>query len=238
MAVGSSHMRTTGSIDVAGGGAPDGAQAWLDDLADSPLIAILRAEHASAYAPVVETLLEAGVRNIELTLSTAGVLEALPELRRRCGTEAALGVGTVTRVEEAEALIDAGARFLVTPVMRTDVVRAASAAGVAVVPGGLTPSELYAGWEAGAPAVKIFPASEVTPGYLAQLRGPFPLLQVIPSGGIGQDEAEAWLRAGAVAVGMGGPLVRDAFAGGSRAELRERARKLVAALSAARGAGQ
>ena len=206
---------------------------WLRELAEAPLIAVLRAREASEYAPVIEALLASGVRHVEVTLSTAGVLRALPDLVRQYGADARIGVGTVTDPGQAQSLIAAGAGFLVTPVMDTDVVAAAAAAGVPVVPGGLTPSELYAGWRAGATAVKVFPASVVGPGYLSQLRGPFPDLAVIPSGGIAVEDAEAWLRAGAAGVGMGGPLLQDAFDGGSLTGLQERTRKLVHALAAA-----
>ncbi|MCQ1949313.1 bifunctional 4-hydroxy-2-oxoglutarate aldolase/2-dehydro-3-deoxy-phosphogluconate aldolase [Arthrobacter sp. zg-Y859] len=236
MAAGSSYVSAAGSAGPLRRPAPD-AGAWLAELAASPLIVVLRARHASEYAPVMEALLEGGVRHVELTLSTAGVLEALGDLVRQYGADARIGVGTVTDAVSAGTLIGAGAGFLVTPVMSVEVVATATAAGIPVVPGGLTPTELYAGWQAGAPAVKVFPASLVGPGYVSQLRGPFPDIQVIPSGGIGTEEADAWLRAGALAVGMGGPLVQDAFAGGSLAGLKERSRKLVAAVAAARGSG-
>lgn len=110
--------------------------------------------------------------------------------------------------------------------MVTDVVRVAVQSGVPVFPGGLTPTELLAGMQAGATAVKLFPASTVGPGYLGQLRGPFPHMQVIPSGGIGVDDAADWIAAGALAVSLGGPLLRDAFTGGDLAGLTARAGKL------------
>ncbi|MDQ0925627.1 2-keto-3-deoxy-6-phosphogluconate aldolase [Pseudarthrobacter sp. W1I19] len=101
-----------------------------------------------------------------------------------------------------------------------------AARDVPVYPGGLTPTELLAGWNAGATAVKVFPASVVGPGYLAQLRGPFPDLQVIPSGGVGIGEAPAWINAGALAVSMGGPLLQDAFDDGDLDALVLRAQAL------------
>ncbi|MBP3035125.1 bifunctional 4-hydroxy-2-oxoglutarate aldolase/2-dehydro-3-deoxy-phosphogluconate aldolase [Arthrobacter sp. zg-ZUI100] len=211
----------------------DPVQAWLSALAASPVIAVLRARHASEYGPVLEALIEGGVLNIELTLSTAGVLDALPELVSRYGTRARIGVGTVTDTAEVAPLAAAGAAFLVTPVTDTAIVRAAVDAGIPIVPGGLTPSELFAGVKAGAPAVKVFPASVVGPGYLSQLRGPFPDIQVIPSGGIGVDDAGAWLRAGALAVSVGGPLLQDAFSGGSLTALSKRARRLSSEAAAA-----
>lgn len=192
----------------------------------NPVVAVLRARHASEYAPVIDALVKGGVRSIELTLSTDGVFDHLPGLKQEFGSDAELGVGTVTCEEEAVRALEGGADYLVTPAMVTDVVRVAVQSGVPVFPGGLTPTELLAGMQAGATAVKLFPASTVGPGYLGQLRGPFPRMQVIPSGGIGVDDAADWIAAGALAVSLGGPLLRDAFTGGDLAGLTARAGKL------------
>lgn len=214
---------------------PDRTADWLNDLAECPVIAVLRAQHASAYGPVVEALIDGGVRSIELTLSTEGVLDVLPGLVDTYADHACIGVGTVTDQAEVAALVAAGASFLVTPVTDVVVVAAALNAGVPIVPGGLTPSELFSGWKAGAPAVKVFPASQLGPGYISALHGPFPGLRVIPSGGIGVDDAAAWLEAGALAVSLGGPLLQDAFAGGSLPALSQRARSVTTRAADAAG---
>lgn len=208
-------------------------------LLENPVVAVLRARHAAEYAPVISALAEGGVRTIELTLSTAGVFDLLPVLARDFGADVEIGVGTITTTAEADQALDAGARFLVTPVTDGDIVRAAVARGVPVFPGGLTPTELLSGWRAGATAVKVFPASTVGPGYISQLRGPFPEIQVIPSGGVGIGDAAAWISAGAMAVSLGGPLLGDAFKGGDLGLLKERAvevSRLVAAALRARAA--
>jgi 2-dehydro-3-deoxyphosphogluconate aldolase/(4S)-4-hydroxy-2-oxoglutarate aldolase len=206
-------------------------------LRENPVIAVLRAEHAEQYEPVVDALVRGGVRSIELTLSTGGVFEVLPELISRFGTDAEIGVGTVTTADQARRALDGGARFLVTPTMALPVVAAAVARGVPVFPGGLTPTELLSGWEAGATAVKVFPASTVGPGYVSQLRGPFPDLQVVPSGGVGIEDSADWIRAGALAVSLGGPLLQDAFRGGDLEALRDRARTVSALVAEARSSG-
>ena len=195
-------------------------------LLDTGTIAVLRASHARAYAPVVEALVHGGVSSIELTLSTPGVFEELPLLQDRFGSAAEFGVGTVTTADEAIRAIDAGARYLVTPVTDSAVISAAVQRGVAIYPGGLTPTELYKGWTAGATAVKVFPASVVGPGYVSMLRGPFPGIEVVPSGGVSIDDAADWIAAGALAVSLGGPLLGDAFKGGDLRKLTERARRL------------
>jgi 2-dehydro-3-deoxyphosphogluconate aldolase/(4S)-4-hydroxy-2-oxoglutarate aldolase len=202
----------------------------------NPVVAVLRARDASLYAPVVETLVENGVLSIELTLTTPRALEVLPALLDRLAGSAEIGVGTVLNARQAAASIEAGASFLVTPTTLPDVIHAGLAAGIQTFPGGLTPSELSAGWEAGATAVKLFPASVVGPDYLAQLRGPFPQIPVLPSGGIGIDDVEAWIAAGAVGVSMGGPLIGDALSGGDLTALAERARRTVDIVHTARAA--
>lgn len=205
-------------------------------LLETRVIAVLRASHAGAYAPVIDALLEGGVVSVELTLSTPGVFEELPRLQERFGASAELGVGTITTVAEALRAIEAGAKYLVTPLTDPAIVAAAVGQRVAVYPGGLTPTELSAGWSAGATAVKVFPASVVGPGYVSMLRGPFPDIEVVPSGGIGITDAAAWISAGALAVSLGGPLTGDAFHGGDLKQLTERAIRLRALVDEAQAA--
>jgi 2-dehydro-3-deoxyphosphogluconate aldolase / (4S)-4-hydroxy-2-oxoglutarate aldolase len=206
----------------------------------NPVVAVLRARHADQYAPVISALAEGGVRSIELTLSTVAVFELLPGLVREFDGDVEIGVGTITETTEAEQALDCGAQFLVTPVTDTGIVNAAVARGIPVFPGGLTPTELLSGWRAGATAVKVFPASTVGPGYISQLRGPFPDIQVIPSGGVAIEDAAAWISAGALAVSLGGPLLGDAFKGGDLTDLTARAERVstvVAEALAVRNAG-
>ncbi|WP_053383268.1 bifunctional 4-hydroxy-2-oxoglutarate aldolase/2-dehydro-3-deoxy-phosphogluconate aldolase [Leucobacter celer] len=209
-------------------------QAVPSTLRDSPVVAVLRAAAAEDYAPVVEALLTGGVRHVEVTLSTPGTLEAVPGLLARFGADARIGVGTVTDPDQARRAVEAGAHFLVTPTTDSAVIDTAVSAGLPVFPGGFTPTELHSGWSRGAAAVKVFPASQLGPGYLADLRGPFPGIEVIPSGGVTADDAIDWLRAGACAVSLGGPLLRDAFRGGDPAQLVRRAGELMARIRDAR----
>lgn len=194
---------------------------------DSRLVVVARAHRAEDYDTVLEMLIDAGIRSVELTLTTPGTFDRLPHLRAQYGDVADLGVGTVTSATDLTRAVDAGASYLVTPITSTAFVEQATDAGVAIVPGGLTPTELFASWSAGAAAVKIFPAGQVGPGYLKDLRGPFPDLVAVPSGGVDLAGASAWLAAGAVAVSVGGPLLGDAFSGGDLLALRDRAQAFV-----------
>lgn len=192
----------------------------------SKLVVVARASAASDYAPVLASLAEAGVKSVELTLTTPGTFDAFADLR--ASFDGDLGIGTVTNLDQLERAIAVGADYVVTPITSTALVEHAVAAGMPIIPGGLTPTELFASWSAGASAVKVFPAGQVGPGYLKDLRGPFPDIAVVPSGGVDADSAAAWLAAGAVAVSVGGPLLGDAFRGGDLGALRERAERFVA----------
>ncbi|CAH0241232.1 KHG/KDPG aldolase [Microbacterium oxydans] len=194
---------------------------------DSRLIVVARAQRAEDYDAVLDVLIDAGIRSVELTLTTPGTFDHFPRLLAQFGGAADLGIGTVTSSDQLSRAVDAGAHYLVTPITSAEFVQQATDAGVPIVPGGLTPTELFASWSAGASAVKIFPAGQVGPAYLKDLRGPFPDLVAVPSGGVDLDGAAAWLAAGAVAVSVGGPLLGDAFAGGDLVALRDRAQAFV-----------
>jgi len=194
---------------------------------DSRLIVVARAQRAEDYDRVLDVLIDAGIRSVELTLTTPGTFDRLPHLLAQYRGIADLGVGTVTNSADLAQAVDAGASYLVTPITSSAFVQQATDAGVPIVPGGLTPTELFASWSAGASAVKIFPAGQVGPAYLKDLRGPFPDLVAVPSGGVDLAGAAAWLQAGAVAVSVGGPLLGDAFTGGDLVALRDRAQAFV-----------
>lgn len=197
------------------------------------VVAVLRAEDADRYLPVCRALVAGGVTALEVTLTTPGTLDALPALRAAL-PEAHIGVGTVLTERDLRASVGAGAAFLVTPVADPGLVEAAVREGTPIVPGALTPTEVHTVWAAGAAAVKIFPAATVGPDHLRQLSGPFPGLSTMPSGGVGLDDIPAWIRAGAGAVSLGGPLLGDALRGGDTGALRERARRAIGQVAAAR----
>lgn len=204
----------------------------LTALKNVPVIAILRSRDAGRLVEVSDVLAKEGIAAIEFTLTTAGAIGALREYARAKPAGVALGAGTVLDEGMAEAAVAAGATYLITPAVRPAVVAAAKRLGVAVIPGALTPSEILATWESGVTAVKVFPAPLLGgPAYLQAVRAPLPDIPLIPTGGVGIDDARAYLDAGAVAVGVGAPLVGDACEDGSLDALRERAQRLVAAVS-------
>jgi 2-dehydro-3-deoxyphosphogluconate aldolase / (4S)-4-hydroxy-2-oxoglutarate aldolase len=208
---------------------------FLERLAAVPLVAILRAAGAGRFLEVGRVLYEAGVRGIEVTLTSEGALEAFGRLREELPGDALLGVGTVRSVADAELAVAAGAGYLVAPDLRPEVVGWAVERGLPVVPGALTPTEVAAAWAAGATAVKVFPVSAVGgPAYVKALRAPLPEVPLVPTGGVGIDDIGAYLDAGAAAVGLGSPLLGDAGdPDGDLAALVDRARRAVAAATRA-----
>lgn len=186
------------------------------------IVSVLRAPRPNSVEPVVEVLARSGVRTIELTLTSPGVLDELPSLRERFGAACIWGVGTILSASLARDAIAAGAEFLVTPMLLPEVIAVAREHGVPILSGALTPTEIRQTYALGADCVKLFPASLGGPQYLRELRGPFPNLGVMPSGGVGIADTPAWLAAGALAVSLGGSLIGDAFEGDLHG-LRQRA---------------
>lgn len=203
------------------------------ELRQTRLIAVLRHDRHVDMSGVVATLRDVGLAVIELTMSTPGCLEELERLAGAHGKPALLGVGTVTTSDEVRAAVGAGAEFIVTPGCFPDVIETSVAAGIPVVGGGLTPTELWLAHRAGATAVKVFPASLGGPGYLRALRGPFGALSLVPTGGIGLGDAREYLDAGALAIGTGSQLTGDVFDTGDLDALWRRATKLVSVVKEA-----
>jgi 2-dehydro-3-deoxyphosphogluconate aldolase / (4S)-4-hydroxy-2-oxoglutarate aldolase len=197
------------------------------------LMAILRATQPVDLFASAMALIAGGVRAVEIPMNTPGALAAVTQLRQEVGESAAIGVGTVLSAEDARRAVDAGAQYLVAPVVDGPTIEFASRRMTPMVAGALTPNECFAAHRAGATFVKLFPATAVSPKFLSELLAPLPMLRVIPTGGITTDNAAEWLAAGAVALGVGGSLF-DAIAAERKefAAIEERARHWVGLLNA------
>ena len=172
------------------------------------LIPVLRARNAAQAHAVVKAMIAGGVTVVEVTMTVPGAVDLLKELKREYGSELLIGSGTVTTAEQAEATIEAGAEFVVSPSFHPIVVAKTHALGKLSIPGALTPTEVITAWEAGADYVKIFPCSAVGgASYLKAILAPFPQLKLIPTGGVTLQTAEGFIRAGARALGVGSDLV-------------------------------
>lgn len=206
----------------------------LHDLRTAGVLAVLRAPTAESALACVAALIDGGITGIEITYSTPDAAAVIERVRRD-HPDAYVGAGTVLSAAQAHAAADAGAQFLVSPGTTEDVARGMLDTGLTTLLGALTPSELMHAVALGAHAVKIFPASLGGPAYLSALRGPFPDVPLVPTGGVGAQNIGDWLAAGALAVGAGGELCpRAAVAASDRAAITERARAFAAALSQAR----
>ena len=193
------------------------------------LLAIVRYRAVGELDPVIEALFDAGIPLVEVTSETPGALDAV---RRWRAFGRAVGTGTVVAPEQVDRSVDAGAAFVVSPGVVEPVIQRARELGVDVVPGALTPTEVLRAHELGATAVKLFPASTAGPAHVRALRGPFPDVPLVPTGGIGADDVTAYLEAGASCVGLGGAL-GGAAAPPSAAELEAISARAAAAVAAA-----
>lgn len=184
---------------------------FLRDLEADRSLAVVRTDAISDAADLCQALADGGIRTVELTFTTPDVLT---HLRRAAETVArhgaSIGIGTVLTADQAKAAIDAGARFLVTPGIRPDVAAVAAAAGIPFSLGAMTPSEVAQAQDLGSDVVKLFPARQLGPGYLKDLRGPYPGVRFLPSGGIDSTNARGYLDAGAIAVCCGTSVVPPA----------------------------
>ncbi|GAA4520007.1 MULTISPECIES: bifunctional 4-hydroxy-2-oxoglutarate aldolase/2-dehydro-3-deoxy-phosphogluconate aldolase [Nonomuraea] len=199
-------------------------------LAATRLLAIIRGSGGAAAVAAGTALLDEGVRVLEVALTTPGALDAIAAIRAAAPAGTLVGAGTVLTEADVADVAAAGAQFVVTPAV-VDSIGAAARRGLPVAAGALTPTEAYTATRMGAAAVKLFPASLGGPAYLKALRDPFPHLPFVAVGGVGLAELPGFLAAGAIAAGVGGPLVGDAASGGDLDALRERARAFLAATS-------
>ena len=207
-----------------------GFRQTLDAIGDCRVVAVLRAPGSGLLMAAADVLVAHGVRVVEFALTTDGALDAL---ERYCSTSpptACVGAGTVLTASDARAAVGAGARYLVTPALVPAVVETGAELGVPVIAGAFTPTEILAAYTAGAELVKVFPAALGGPGYLRLVRDPLPHIPLVPTGGIGLDQAADYLAFGAFAVGMGSQLLGDSLRGGSLDELARRADQLVDAV--------
>jgi 2-dehydro-3-deoxyphosphogluconate aldolase/(4S)-4-hydroxy-2-oxoglutarate aldolase len=203
----------------------------VSTLREIGIIPIIRASSADAVMPVAEALLQAGLPVVEITLTVPNAIDAIGAVAKRFSGKLLVGAGTVTDAEAVRRAVDAGADFIVSPCLVPAVIEAAHRAGVAVLPGALTPTEVFEAFRSGGDMVKVFPAQSVGgAAYLRALRGPFPDIPLVPTGGVTLDNVGEMFKAGAAAVGVGAELVsQDALARRDYAAIGALAKQFVAA---------
>ncbi|GJQ21725.1 MAG: 2-dehydro-3-deoxy-phosphogluconate aldolase [Bacteroidia bacterium] len=179
----------------------------LETIVSSGVIAVIRLKDRNKLLKVVEAISAGGVKCIEITMTVPGAVDMIRELSGKVAKDVILGAGTVTDVETANHVIDAGAKFIVGPVLNTEIIALCKRRGIVVMPGCFTPTEIHTAWKAGADIVKVFPATSLGPRYFKDLAGPFPDIRLMPTGGVTIDNVGEWIQAGAVAVGIGSDLL-------------------------------
>lgn len=199
------------------------------------VVAIIRMPDPAALRAVVDALAEGGVRALEVTMTVPRAIELIKEIAPTLPDDFLFGAGTLLDGDTVHRAVEAGAQFIVSPVFRPEVINAAHEDGVPVMPGCFTPTEILSAWEMGADVIKVFPATSVGPGYLKDVRGPLPQIKLMPTGGVSIDNVGDWLRAGAVAVGVGSAIVdTKAIAAQQFHVIADNARRIVANVAAAR----
>jgi 2-dehydro-3-deoxyphosphogluconate aldolase/(4S)-4-hydroxy-2-oxoglutarate aldolase len=199
------------------------------------VVAVIRADSPAQLMDVAKALEAGGVTAMEVTMTTPDAIKVIEAVTKEMGSRILMGVGTVLDAETARVAILAGAEFVVTPVMKPDVIALCNRYSKPIVAGAYTPTEALTAHEAGADFIKIFPADGLGPGYIKAIKAPLPQLEIIPTGGVDVNTAGDYIKAGCAAVAAGGSLVsKDVLKNHDWAKLTATAQAFVAAVAAAR----
>ena len=210
-------------------------EATLSRLHEIGLIAVIRGPSQDLTIKMVEALIAGGVQGIEITYTTPNAPQVVKALNQAFGEQIVLGMGTLTEPAQAQEAFDAGARYLVSPICDPELGRAMIATSLPVMIGAMTPSEVYQAYRLGSDVVKIFPGSTVGPAYIKALKGPFPFIEMMPTGGVSVANVAEWFAAGVFGVGAGSELCPTAWAKEGRfTDITRRAAEFVQAVHTAR----
>jgi 2-dehydro-3-deoxyphosphogluconate aldolase/(4S)-4-hydroxy-2-oxoglutarate aldolase len=210
-------------------------QEILEKVKELGLLAVIRGPSAELTIQMVEALIKGGVLGIEVTYSTPNAEEVVKILSEKYGDQIVLGMGTLTKTDQAESAKKAGANFLVSPICEPALVRSMVASGLLTMAGALTPTEVFQAYSLGTDVVKIFPGSLGGPAYVKALKGPFPYIPMMPTGGVSAANAADWFKAGVVAVGAGSELCPpDLAKAGKFDEIAQKAAEFVVVIKASR----
>jgi len=210
-------------------------QFYLERLKSLGIVAVVRAESREQASSIAKAVIDGGIKIIEITYTVPGATEAIKALADEYrDTDVIVGAGTVLDAETAEEAIDAGAMFVVSPCLVEEVVEVCKKHNVISMPGAMTVREAFMGIKSGGDIVKIFPGELFGPAIIKAFKGPLPFAQMMPTGGVSADNIADWIKAGAVAVGVGGSLTASASKG-DYDTITKKASELVQKLALARG---
>ncbi len=207
----------------------------IDIIKDTGIISIVRIDTDFEIEPLFEAVRDGGIKVIEITMGTPNAIKIIETVANEFSGEMVIGVGTVLDSETARAAILAGAEFIVTPVLKRDVIEICLRYSRIVIPGAFSPSEILSAWEYGADMVKIFPAASLGAGYIKSIRDPLPQIELVPTGGIDINNAAEFIKTGASALGVGGSLINNKMVKEKRFDvIRELSTKFIKIVKEAR----
>lgn len=207
----------------------------IEKIKETGIVAVIRAENAKEAKDIVEAVKKGGITAIEITMTVPNALDVIKEVTNYYANEdVIIGVGSVLDSETARAAILAGAEYVVTPCLNTEVIELCNRYNIACLPGAMSVTEVVKASQMGADIIKVFPGEVVGPKFIKAVRGPLPHVSLMPTGGVSLENVDEWLKAGAVAVGAGGALTKGAKTG-DFALVTETAKKFVAKINDFRG---
>ncbi|MBZ9537068.1 bifunctional 4-hydroxy-2-oxoglutarate aldolase/2-dehydro-3-deoxy-phosphogluconate aldolase [Cytobacillus oceanisediminis] len=179
----------------------------VEEIKSNGIVAVIRGASKENIIPIAKALSSGGVKTLEITVETPGVLQAIELLRKNFSDDIIVGAGTVLDSETARSAIMAGAKFIFSPTVNIETIKIAKRYGVVSIPGALTPTEILTAYENGADFIKVFPANVFGPSYLKDIHGPLPHIPLMPTGGVNLENIADFIKSGAVAAGIGSSLV-------------------------------
>jgi len=182
----------------------------VERIIESKVVAIIRMDKSEKVISVAEAMIEGGIVSLEVTMTTPNALQIIKELNDNYGSNVLIGVGSVVDAEIAIKAIEAGAKYIVSPIFKKEILEASHKLDIPAMPGCYTPTEIYIAQEAGADIVKVFPADQLGTNYIKAIKAPMPQLKVMPTGGVTLTNAGDWINAGACAVAVGSNLLDKA----------------------------
>ena len=199
------------------------------------VVAVIRTKNKAEVRAIVDAIIAGGVRILEITMTVPGAADLIRELSDDLGNTCIIGAGTVIDKDSAKQVIEAGANFVVSPTYDPQIISLCHNQKIVAIPGCFSPTEILSAWKAGADIVKVFPAGNAGPQYLRDLKGPLPQIKLMPTGGVTIENSGTWIRAGAVAVGIGTALLDPrAIADRDYLRLTTNARQLIESIDAAK----
>ncbi|MGD0916275.1 MAG: bifunctional 2-keto-4-hydroxyglutarate aldolase/2-keto-3-deoxy-6-phosphogluconate aldolase [Thermodesulfobacteriota bacterium] len=207
----------------------------LNRIVETGVIAVVRAESAEQAVKVIDAAREGGILALEVTMTVPGAIDVIKEICSKYGGgDEIIGAGTVLDAETARMAMLAGAQFIVGPTLNADMIRICNRYQINCIPGTMSVTEILQALELGASIVKIFPGSLLKPDFVKNVHGPIPYAPLMPTGGVTVENAPEWIRAGAVAIGVGGDLTKDGLAKGDYSLITKKAEAYVKAVREAR----